>query len=72
MGDPKVDELFLVAIEEYLKELPNIPITNAKKIIPFDTTYWTNWPTAENNYAPSWKWWKRTFDILITIKQVTK
>ena len=72
LGDPKVDELFLVAIEEYLKELPNIPITNAKKLIPFDTTYWTNWPTSDNNYAPSWTWWQSTFDILINIKPVTK
>jgi len=72
LGDPKVDELFLVAMEEYLKELPNIPITNAKKLIPFDTTYWTNWPTAENNYAPSWTWWQSTYDILVNVKPVTK
>ena len=72
LGDPKVDELYLKAIEEYLKDLPNIPITNAKKLIPFDTTYWTNWPTAENNYAPSWTWWQSTFDILVNVKPVTK
>ena len=72
LGDPKVDELFLVAMEEYLKELPNIPITNAKKLIPFDTTYWTNWPSDDNKYAPSWTWWQSTFDILVNIKPVTK
>ena len=72
LGDPKIDELYLVAIEEYLKELPNIPITNAKKLIPFDTTYWTNWPSDENKYAPSWTWWQSTFDILVNIKKVTK
>ena len=72
LGDPKVDELFLVAMEEYLKELPNIPITNAKKLIPFDTTYRTNWPSDDNKYAPSWTWWQSTFDILVNIKKVTK
>jgi len=71
LGDPKVDELFLVAMEEYLRELPNIPITNAKKLIPFDSTYWTNWPTADNDYAPSWTWWQSTFDILVAVKPVS-
>jgi peptide/nickel transport system substrate-binding protein len=68
LGDRKVDDLFVVAMEEYLKELPNIPITQAKKLIPFDSTYWTNWPTDKNKYAPSWTWWQSTFDILVAIK----
>ena len=33
----------------YFKELPVIPVTQAKKIIPFDTTYWTGWPTNETS-----------------------
>lgn len=70
LGDKKVDELFLVAFEQYLKELPTIPITQAKKLIPFDQTYWTNWPTAENDYAPSWTWWQSFYDILTAVKPV--
>jgi peptide/nickel transport system substrate-binding protein len=68
LGDPKIDDLFLVAYEEYLKELPTIPITQAKKLIPFDGTYWTNWPSDENNYAPSWTWWQSFYDILTAVK----
>jgi peptide/nickel transport system substrate-binding protein len=68
LGDPKIDNLFLVAYEEYLKELPTIPITQAKKLIPFDSTYWTNWPSDENNYAPSWTWWQSFYDILTAVK----
>ena len=52
LGDPKIDELFVKANELYLKDLPMIPITQAKKIIPFDTTYWTNWPTFKNQLHP--------------------
>ena len=55
-------------MEQYLKELPNIPIAQAKKLIPFDQEYWTNWPTDKNKYAPSWTWWQSTFDILLGIK----
>jgi len=68
LGDRKADDLFVAAMEEYLKELPNIPIAQAKKLIPFDQTYWTNWPTDKNKYAPSWTWWQSTFDILVAIK----
>ena len=45
LGDPKVEELFLEASKIFFDELPVIPITQAKKIIPFDTTYWSGWPT---------------------------
>jgi peptide/nickel transport system substrate-binding protein len=64
LGDPKVDELFLKAFEIYLSELPTIPITQAKKIIPFDTTYWTGWPTFENQYIHPPTWWQSTHVII--------
>ena len=47
-----------------------IPITQAKKLIPFDQTYWTNWPTDANKYAPSWTWWQSFYDILTAVKPV--
>ena len=64
LGDPKVDELFLEAWEVFLDELPVIPITQAKKLIPFDTTYWKGWPTAENNYMHPPTWWNSTHKII--------
>jgi peptide/nickel transport system substrate-binding protein len=69
LGDPKIDELTKKALALYYKELPTIPVTQAKKLIPFDTTYWTNWPTAQNNYMASWTWWQTTLNIIINLKQ---
>ena len=66
LGDPKIDELFLQAYEIYMDELPVIPITQAKKIIPFDTTYWTGWPTFDNQYVHPPTWWQ-SFPILLQI-----
>jgi len=37
-------------------------------LIPFDNTYWTNWPTADNNYIHSTTWWQSTLEILTQIK----
>jgi peptide/nickel transport system substrate-binding protein len=69
LGDPKIQELYVRAAEIYLSELPTIPITQAKKLIPFDTTYWTNWPTAENNYLHATTWWQSTAIILQNLKR---
>jgi len=72
LGDPKIDDLTKKALAIYYKELPTIPVTQAKKLIPFDTTYWTNWPTATNNYMASWTWWQTTLNIIINLKQAAK
>jgi len=64
LGDPRIDELFLRAMEIWLRDLPVIPITQAKKLIPFDTTHWEGWPSKENNYIHSPTWWQSTHLIL--------
>jgi peptide/nickel transport system substrate-binding protein len=50
---------------EYLKtgviDMPHIPMFGTTKIVPCDTYYWENLPTADNAYAhPIWWWsaWK--------------
>jgi peptide/nickel transport system substrate-binding protein len=68
LGDPRIDPMFVKAAEIYLSELPVIPITQAKKLIPFDTTYWTNWPTAENNYLHATTWWQSTHLIINNLR----
>jgi peptide/nickel transport system substrate-binding protein len=68
LGDPKIDPLFIEAMDLYYAELPTIPITQARKLIPFNTTYWTNWPTGKNNYASAWTWWQSTYEILVAIQ----
>jgi peptide/nickel transport system substrate-binding protein len=64
LGDPQVQELFNEAMALWFKNLPVIPITQAKKIIPFNTTYWTNWPTADNDYFHPPTWWQGTHYII--------
>jgi len=64
LGDPKIDDLFVQASDLWYKNLPIIPVTQAKKIIPFDTTYWTNWPTFENQYIHPPTWWQSTHYII--------
>ncbi len=64
LGDPQLQGLFDEAMEIYIDELPVIPVTQAKKIIPFDTTYWTGWPTFEDDYIHPPAWWQHTHVIV--------
>ena len=70
LGDPVIDQLFLDAMDHYLEDLPVIPISQARKLIPFDTTYWTNWPTAENNYMHPPGWWQSVHLMIHNIQPV--
>ncbi|WP_420640742.1 ABC transporter substrate-binding protein [Candidatus Leptofilum sp.] len=64
LGDPQINDLFVQAAEIYMDELPVIPVTQAKKIIPFNTTYWTNWPSSDNPYIHPPTWWQSTHVII--------
>lgn len=64
LDDPRIDELFVEAMKIWLDELPIIPVTQAKKLLPFNPTFWTGWPTSENNYQHPCIWWQSTHKII--------
>ena len=64
LGDPQIEDMVVEAYRNLYDEMPFIPITQAKKLVPFDTTYWTGWPTAENNYNHPATWWMSTHQII--------
>jgi len=56
------------ALEIWLKDLPVIPLVQARLLTPFNETYWTNWPTADNNYIHPGHWWVTGNMMLINIE----
>lgn len=64
LGDPQIVDMVTEAMALLYEEMPIIPITQAAKLVPFDTTYWTGWPTAENNYNHPATWWMSTHQII--------
>ncbi len=64
LDDPRVDELFVQASEEWMEELPFIPVAQARKLIPFDTYYWTGWPSKDNNYIQPYTWGQTAHKII--------
>lgn len=52
----RLEDLFYQAMEIWLPELPDIPLTELYHRIAHNETYWTNWPTAENPYVNGASW----------------
>ena len=64
LNDPGIDPLFVEAMEIWLDELPIIPLTQARQLVPFNPTYWEGWPKAEDPYIHPGVWWQSTHAIL--------
>ena len=67
-NDPQEHALFRQALEIRLHELPIISLSQQKRIVPYSTKYWTNWPTAENGYVHPPNWWQTFIVPLVNIK----
>jgi peptide/nickel transport system substrate-binding protein len=60
----RLKDLFRAAMEIWLPELPDIQLVQNHHRIPMNTTYWTNWPTAENPYINGASW-HLTFPLVL-------
>ena len=67
LGDPQIVDLVVEAYAYVDAETPVVPLVQAAKLVPFDTTYWTNWPTADNNYNHPATWWNSTHQIILNL-----
>jgi len=69
LGDPAITDLVVEAYSYIDAETPIIPLVQASKLLPYSTTYWTGYPTAENNFNHPAFWWNSAHQI---IHNVTK
>ena len=68
LGDPQIKVLTEEALEILYDELPALPAAQAKKLIPNNFTYWTNWPSAKNPYISPWCWWTSFVVVVANIE----
>jgi peptide/nickel transport system substrate-binding protein len=69
--DPKTKELFLKGTEIWLKELPDPQLLQFYHRIPMNTTYWANWPTAENPYINGSFWHRTVLLVVLGLKSAS-
>jgi peptide/nickel transport system substrate-binding protein len=67
----KLAEIYHKAMEIWLPELPDIQLVQNTHRIPMNTTYWKNFPTAENPYAAAAHWFL-TYPLVLWHLQPTQ
>jgi peptide/nickel transport system substrate-binding protein len=70
LDDPKLLELTERALEILYDELPALPAAQSRKIVPFNFTYWTNWPTVDNYYMWPCNWCSTMNYIVTQVEKV--
>lgn len=68
LGDPQIVDLMTQAVTIWADELPDIPLVQTPVFILFNTTYWTNWPTKDNNYVQPPGHWQHFLRQLVELK----
>ncbi|MGR3541909.1 MAG: ABC transporter substrate-binding protein [Hasllibacter sp.] len=65
-GNESAPGIVAEAYQHLAEGTPFVPLVQSFKLIPFNTTYWTGWPTADNAQAPGhpFFWWGSTHQII--------
>lgn len=67
--DPDLPGMVAEAYQHLDAEMPFVPLVQAAKLLPFNTTYWTGWPTADNAYNHPAFWWGHTHQIIHNLEK---
>ncbi len=70
--DPKSYELGMEFMKIAIDDIPFIGFHSGVKFVPTNSTYWTNYPSAENPYNGPWWWWSCFKYILTEITPAAK
>ena len=65
---PEVVALGLDYLKLVVEEMPMIPLMAYNKFAPFDTTYWTGYPSAADPYAASGPNWSNLRYMVVALK----
>jgi peptide/nickel transport system substrate-binding protein len=68
LGDPRVMDLYKQSLAIWADELPDIPLVQSPVLLLFNSTYWTNWPTQDNNYIQPPAHWEHFLRVLVELK----
>lgn len=66
--DPRIKPFFRTGLEIWLRELPVMAVVQQLRVVPYSTRYWTNWPTAKNDYFHPPNWWMCFLMVIMKIK----
>lgn len=64
LGDPAIPGMVADAYQHLDAEMPFIPLVQAYKLMPFNTTYWEGWPSDANYYNHPFFHWNSGHQII--------
>ncbi len=64
LGDPAIPGMVAEAYQYLDAEMPFIPLVQAYKLMPFNTTYWEGWPSNDNYYNHPFFHWNSGHQII--------
>ena len=64
LDDPELPAMVAEAYGHLAAEMPFIPLVQAAKLLPFNTTHWHGWPTAENAFNHPAVWWGSAHQVI--------
>ena len=65
---PEVAQLGMDYLKLAVEEMPFIPLMAYNKFAPFDTTYWTGYPSAANPYSASGPFWSNLRYMVVRLE----
>lgn len=65
---PEVAQLGMDYLKLAVEEMPFIPLMAYNKFAPFDTTYWTGYPSAADPYSASGPFWSNLRYMVVALK----
>ena len=63
--DPRSYEIGIEWMKIAIQDMPVLTFHSGVKFVPVNTTFWTNYPTADNPYNGPWWWWS-CFKYILT------
>ncbi len=59
---------YSTAFEEWMKNMPAIPVVQTIYVMPWNTTYWTGWPVDSNMFTVPFTWWATFVKVPFQLK----
>lgn len=58
------------ALRAWMRLMPAIPVVQTVYVMPWNETYWTNWPTEDNMYTVPFTWWALWYPVTFQVEAV--
>jgi len=67
--DPKIQDIYKAAFEQFLKLMVSVPIIQTTYVMPFNTHYWKGWPDEKSIKSVPFTWWPEFQFVLYDLKK---